>query len=192
MNKSIYILAAAVACLFCAVLSAADAGDPDAKAFNEYKVKALFLYNFVKYIEWPGEKSVAQTHTANICIIGRDPFGSELDILKKASSAQLTFNVKRDISESEIPSCHVLFISTSEEGNVSSVLSRAKTHTVLTVSEIGGFADHGGIIEMVKTQENIGLFTKNKINLRINLKTAERENLRIDAQLLEIASEVIK
>jgi hypothetical protein len=162
------------------------------KATKEYLVKAAYLYNFVKFVQWPGAQALAQTHNANICIMGQDNFGSALDLFKKASSPQLTLNVKRDITENEITDCHILFISKSEEGRVSSILSRINNRPVLTVSALKGFADEGGIVEMVKVEKTVGLFSKDKINLRINVRAAEAENLRIDAQLLEIAAEVIK
>lgn len=166
--------------------------DDDNAALKEYQVKAVFLYNFIKFVEWPGAQALAQTHAANICVIGEDPFGPALNVFKQASTAQLALNVTRNISDAAIPRCHILFISKSEEGRVSQILSAVRGYPVLTVSEISGFADAGGIVEMANTEKSIGLFSKNKINLRINVKLATAAGMRIDAQLLEIASEVIK
>ena len=115
-----------------------------------------------------------------------------MSLFASASTPQLTFNIKQNVSDADIPTCHILFISTSEERRVGALLARAKDYPSLTVSEIHGFIEDGGIIEMVKTEQNIGLFSKDKINLRINAKQAEKEGLRIDPELLEIAAEVIK
>ncbi len=193
MRSILYILVMLLGgCVF--ALFPAIADDDDAgKIAKEYQVKVAFLYNFVKFIEWPGDKSLAHPNaTANICIMGDNPFGAALDIFKRVSTPQLTLNVKTGVSQNDISSCHILYVSKSEEANVSSILSQASRYSVVTVSGIKGFVDAGGVIEMVKVEKSIGLFSKDKINLRINMRAAEAVNLRIDAQLLEIAAEVVK
>ncbi len=182
-------MAMVMGCFLAPSLSIAE---DEAAVQKEYVVKVAFLYNFVKFVTWPGAQSLAQTHVANICIIGSNPFGSALDLFKKVSTPQLMLEVKKDISISDIPGCNILFVSKSEEENVSPIIEHAQNHPVLTVSGIKDFADKGGIIEMVKVEQNIGLFSKDKINLRINLKAANKEHLEIDPQLLEIAAEVMK
>ena len=177
---------------FLCAFTPAVADESAEKSANEDQVKVLFLYNFIKYIEWPGAQALGQTHAANVCILGENPFGNALDILRQASNSQLAINVKLGVEDNQIPSCHILFIPRSQEGRVNSILATVHSHPVLTVSEISGFADNGGVMEMVKTEQTIGLFTKNKINLRINVKVADTIGLRIDAQLLGIASELIK
>jgi len=191
MRKLLGILAIVVVTCLCA-FTPASADDESDRSIKEYQVKAAFLYNFIKFVTWPGDHALEQTHAANICIVGSNPFGKALNVFRAASSAQLALNVKLNVPDSAIPSCHILFISRSEEDRAASLLALANSHPLLTVSEIKGFADNGGIIEMVKTEQSIGLFSKDKINLRINLRRAEAEGLRIDAQLLEIAAEVIK
>jgi YfiR/HmsC-like len=191
MRNILGVLATVMVVYLC-VFSPASADDDEDKAIKEYEVKAAFLYNFVKFVTWPGDHALELTHAANICILGDNPFGAALNQFKHASSAQLALNVKVNISDSVIPSCHILFISRSEEKRLSSLLAFVHSYPILTVSEIKGFADSGGIIEMVKTEKTIGLFSNNRINLRINLKHAEAEGLHIDAQLLEIVAEVIR
>lgn len=191
MHRLRDILAVTMAACLC-VFSPANADDENGKTPKEYQIKAAFLYHFVEFVEWPGAQSLKETHAANICVAGEDPFGPILNALKQASTPQLALNVKRGVEGNAVASCHILFVPRSESGNVSSLLATARAAHVLTVSDIRGFADSGGIIEMAKTEESIGLFSKNKINLRINLKAANEEGLRIDAQLLESAAEVIK
>ena len=189
MRKIFSLLVGFTFTFFCAMTPA---NADDSSVAKEYQVKVAFLYNFIKFVEWPGAKALGQTHTANICITGTDPFGPALDILTKASSAELAINIKRNVAADAVPSCHILFISRSEEGYTGAIIANASRYPVLTVSEIPGFADNGGIIEMSKTEKSIGLFSKDKINLRVNVKNAEAKQLRIDAQLLEIAAEVIR
>lgn len=193
MRKFSGILAAMIMVCLSTFAPATIAEERLEKSAKEYQVKAAFLYNFVKFVEWPGVQALQQTHAANICIIGDEEFGGiAATIFKQASSAQLALNVKLDVSGVDLRSCHVLFISRLEEGHVPSLLASMRSQPVLTVSDAKGFADKGGIIEMVKTEKTIGLFSKDKINLRINLKAAEAEGLRIDADLLKIAAEVIR
>jgi hypothetical protein len=191
MRRIVYCLAVIITALW-GVSPYAVAEDDASLSAKEYQIKAAYLYNFVKFVEWPGARSLSVTHTANICIMGDDPFGSAMDIFRQASSAQLALNVRRNVTFRDIPDCNILFVSNSEADAVSAIIAHTKGYPVLTVSEIPGFADKGGIIEMVRVEKNIGLFSKDKINLRINIKAADSEGLRIDAQLLEIAAEVMK
>lgn len=184
MRKILQLLGPLTALLFFSGASA-----DDAQVASEYHVKAAFLYNFTKFITWPGNNSLSVTHAANICIMGDSPFNGTLDILRKASSAQLAINIRRNVSQSDIISCHMLFISKSERENISSIIEAARAYPILTVSEVEEFARKGGMVEMVKGENNIGQV---KVKLIINERSAESANLRIDAQLLEIASEVIK
>lgn len=164
----------------------------DETAAKAAKVKSVFLYNFIKFVEWPNGRSPATTHKADICVIGNSPFGGALNALKSTLSGQLDLTILMDISASDIGKCHVLYIGTGEEARLGAIVAAAQNAGVLTVSEASNFADNGGIIEMKTVQKTVGLFSSNKINLRVNLKAAEASSLKINAQLLEIAAEVIK
>lgn len=191
MNKWLCILLLIVGCSL-HVLMPVIADDDEGSSNKESLVKAAFLYNFSKYTQWPDGKSVERSHALNICTIGNDDFGTALDIFRKASSTQIQFSVERNVSDSNLAYCNILYIGKSDEARIPTAVAIAKSNAILTVSEASGFADQGGVIELVKVKSNVGLFSKDKINLRINLKTAAREGLRIDAQLLEIAAEVIR
>lgn len=168
-----------------------DAQDDDA-AQKAGKVKAAFLYNFIKFVEWPEDRSPALTHKAHICIMGEDPFGAALNTLKSTLSGKIDLSISNSVSAGAIRDCTVLYIARGAEAGLTEVLSEARHSHVLTVSEIQDFADSGGIIEMKTVQKTVGLFSSNKINLRINLNVAEATSLKISPQLLEIAAEVIK
>jgi YfiR/HmsC-like len=173
------------------LVSATEAQDDDPAA-KAAKVKAVFLYNFIKFVEWSAERSPASSQKATICITGNNPFGSALDALKTTLSGKIDLTITTNVSPAALGKCHILFVTPSESSEFSTMLALTRKHNVLTVSEMNDFADKGGIIEMKTVEKTIGLFSSNKINLRINLKAADAASLRINAQLLEIAAEVIK
>lgn len=154
-------------------------------ASKEYLVKAAFLYNFVKFIEWPGALAVSQHNKLDICVMGSNPFASATAIFKEASTPSLALNlVQEGSAEAAIKHCHILFISNSEHEHVSEVLQVLKGKPVLTVSDIDGFAKMGGKIGFV--------LVENKVKLVVNRGVAEAAGLHVDAQLLEIAVDVIR
>jgi hypothetical protein len=151
---------------------------------KEYLVKAAFMYNFVKFVEWPGQMSVAANPNVNICVIGTNPFGAEAQqVFAKASSGTLKLNVV-ERKDGNYTGCHVAFISRSEESRLASIIAQLKGQPVLTVSDIDHFATRGGVIGFI-TQDN-------KIKLVVNTASAGAAGLRVDAQLLEIALNVIR
>lgn len=151
---------------------------------KEYYVKAAFLYNFVKFVEWPDTKAIANVTNIDICVLGSNPFGEAESVFREASTERLKLTLLHERAwKGTNANCHILFISRSEAGDLEQVLAALRTAPVLTVSEIEGFANRGGMIGFVTYQ--------NKIKLVINRKAASTAGLRVDAQLLEVAHEVI-
>lgn len=176
---------------FLVLFSFSSTNAQDAEALKAAKVKAAFLYNFIKFVEWPG-RSPATTQKATICIAGNHPFEGALDKLKEQLTGKIDLTIMMNTTASSLGDCHILFIGPGAADSIPEMVQQAKKQSVLTVSESNDFADKGGVIEMKTVEKNIGLFSSNKINLRINLKAAEASSLRINAQLLEIAAEVMK
>lgn len=185
MIRNILYLLAIIVVSFC-VIPAATAADDASKDTYEYRVRVAFIYNFLKFVTWP------ETHSpkdkANVCIIGDAGFASYLPSLHNT----IGINVISPVSAGEMTSCHILFIGKEEEENAASIVAYARHYVILSISEAKNFADNGGIIEIVRVDKSIGLFSNDRINLRINLKTAKSAGLNIDARLLQIATEVIK
>ena len=197
MRNKWSILRLALACVFAAVPYAvrpaviSDAAAADPKPPSEYFVKALYLYNFTKFVQWPGDYAVGKNPEINICVTGKDPFGNELTNIEKASTATLKLNVLRGVSESQFTSCHVLFIGASEESRIDAILAKTAGQPILTVSEVKNFAERGGNIGFVNVEQAVGLFSKEKLKLEVNRKAATGSHLKIDANLLQIAAKVI-
>lgn len=155
------------------------AGQGGGASFKEYDVKAAFIYNFIKFVEWP-ENSMNISDEISIAILGRDPFKGKLDNLiagKSVKNRRLTVDHYSDINQ--IQFCHVLFISNSETRDLRSIFSSIKNRNFLTIGESSKFLKRGGIIKF--------LTYDNKVRFEINLKTAHAHKLKISSRLLRLA-----
>jgi len=143
----------------------------------EYQVKAGFLLNVAQFVTWPSQSSDVPFV---IGILGDDPFGSYLDETvrgEKVNNRPLT--IQRFGRRADPRACNVLFISQSERDRVAQILSSLKGRNVLTVSDIDGFTDFGGMIQF---------FTeRNNIRMRINLDAVKATNLRVSSKLLRVS-----
>jgi hypothetical protein len=149
---------------------------------SEYKVKAVYLYNFTKFISWPDTTLPGNTQTINICVLGKNPFGSLLEPITHMKTQDRTITIENieDIHALEKKSCQILFISASEQGAATELLRKTAKMPILTVSDMDGFAQHDGIIAFVVKE--------GKVRLEINLRAARKAGLTISAKLLEIAT----
>lgn len=151
----------------------------------EYQVKAVFLFNFTQFVQWPASTFINDQAPLIIGILGEDPFGPYLDKLvvgEKIDGHPL--ELRRYRRTDDFTSCHILFISRSESGQLDKVLGRLKGRSVLTVSDAENFSRYGGIIRFV---------TENgKIRLRVNLAEAKDAQLTISSKLLRPATIVTR
>lgn len=145
----------------------------------EYDLKAAFLFNFVKFVEWPAQAFPSDRAPVNLCVYGQDPFGSTLDkVIEGERVGERSLVVRRPGLE-ELDGCHVLFISRSEAERLGGVLARVGSKPVLTVADTDGFLQAGGAINFV--------LEGSKVRFLINQKAAERNGLRISSRLLRLA-----
>ena len=151
----------------------------------EYKVKAAYLYNFTKFVTWPDQVlSNASEESLEICILGDDPFGYSIDLLKnkkvKGHPVLVTYLQTLETGKD----CHVLFISRSESDRVEEILQSIGDRPMLTVSDIEGFVMKGGCILL-----NV---VNGKVRFNINIQAARHAQLKMSAKLLELARVVIE
>lgn len=146
----------------------------------EYQLKAVFLFHFAQFVEWPPD-AFPEAHTPLVIgVLGEDPFGAYLDetvVGETVNNRSLV--VRRYRRVEEITTCHVLFISRSEAGRLEEILTSLKGRPILTVSDASGFAARGGMIRFA--------LEANKIRLRVNLAAAKDANLTISSKLLRPA-----
>jgi hypothetical protein len=145
---------------------------------NEYQVKAAFLFNFAKFVEWPPTAFDDANTPYVIGVLGQDPFGSYLDETVRGellNSRRLV--VQRYRHPSEIKQCHVLFISRSESDHLDQIVSSLKYRKILTVTDAAG--DSAVMIRFV----NEG----NRIRFKIDVQAAKTASLIISSKLLRLA-----
>jgi hypothetical protein len=150
---------------------------------TEYEVKATYLYNFSRLVEWPAEGPQARGDSFAICVLGEDPFGGAL----KTTVAQETVAGKSVVMK-QVPaardavSCGVLFISSSEDKRLKEILSSLGTASVLTVSDLPKFTQRGGMVQFV--------LEDNKVRFEVNSAIAQRAGLTLSSELLKVAVNV--
>lgn len=148
----------------------------------EYKVKAIFIYNFANFVEWPADKLPKPDKIMTLCVLGDDPFGAYLNDIKGRTIKGRTVESKTTMSIEKAKNCDVLFVSDSEKSNVAKILGDLKDHKILTISDMDGFLEAGGIIQFV--------LDNRKVRFLINMGAAKRAGFRISSKLLELAKEV--
>jgi hypothetical protein len=163
-----------------ALAGATPPGNAPAQSSPEYQLKAVFLFNFAQFVEWPASAFPEPDTPLGICILGEDPFGAYLDeTVRGETVANHPLAIRRYRTVDEIRGCHILFVSRQEQGHLSEILDSLKGHSVLTVSDAERFASRGGMIRFVTDH--------NRIRLRINLEAARAANLRLSSKLLRPA-----
>jgi hypothetical protein len=171
-----------VCLLLFAVLPAAAQQDglPD-----EYTIKAVFLYNFGRYVEWPKKTFAGQSDPFVIAVVGQDPFGAVLDTIAAKKTIQGRRIVVRRFARADDyrPPCHILFVSSSlSSEEQAALLRKTEAAPVLVVGETPGFAERGAAANFF----NEG----NRIRFELNVNTARRAQLRMDAKLLSLGKPV--
>lgn len=145
---------------------------------NEYQVKAVFLFNFAKFVEWP-PSAFANTNTPLVIgVLGRDPFGSYLDDTVRGERVNhRPLLVQRFHNTEEIKQCHVLFISRSESHRLDEIVAGLKHRKILIVTDANG--GNGGIAIRFVTD-------KNRIRFKIDPQAAKAANLVISSKLMRL------
>jgi hypothetical protein len=150
------------------------------EALDEYQVKAAFLYNFAKFVEWPPQTFKSADEPISVCVLGRNPFDSALeDALKGRELAGRKF-VARELSDtSKAKDCHVLFFGSSEKKRTRTILDELSGKSVLTVGETDDFLSNGGVITFRLRDA--------RVRFEIDLGMAERARLKISSKLLSLS-----
>jgi hypothetical protein len=174
----------------------------DSAKSKEYQIKAAFLYNFIKFVDWPEEKTSDSNEPIIIGIIGKDPFGRVFEPIKNKKVKNRIVVIKRfksfesiqklgehdkaefDRNINYLRKCHLLFVCSSEKDKVKEVLALVKDHSVLTVADTKGFLESGGIINF--------LMEDKKVHFEINVTAAKKSKLKISSKLLRLAKRVVK
>jgi len=146
----------------------------------EYKFKAIFLYNFLQFVDWPQSSFREQSSPIVVNVLGNDMLGNLLEETVKNDTVKGHPVVVQQLATIEdSAACHVLFISRSEEKNLKTILRKIKGKSILAVSETDGFAQMGGTINFY--------FEGNKLRFEINLESARDADLVVSSKLIRLA-----
>ena len=147
---------------------------------SESQINAAFVYNVIRYVTWPQSNS----NTLLIGILGRGSLDRAWLELKGKTVHGKTLDVRKSDDLEDLIGCQIVFIGAPTRKNVSRILLVLHEHPILTICDASGFAQSGGMVH---------LFTENeKIRFKVNLSAARQSGLKISAQLLKLAKEVIE
>jgi hypothetical protein len=151
-----------------------------AQSVTDDQVKAAYLFNFAKFIEWPADVFDKADAPMNFCSLGRSPVVDELDSSVRSKSINgHTIMVKHLHGPEEIKGCHLVFLAASAGKQQQKLLQAAKGSSVLLVAEGSGFARAGGTINFIMED--------GRLLFEINIKAAEIAHLKISSKLLSLA-----
>lgn len=146
----------------------------------EYQVKAAYLLNFTRYVEWPPSVFAGPDATLNLCVVGRDPFGEVLDrtIEGRRVAGRLLRILRPDRPAPD--ACHVVFIGETAPAAREAWLSALQAEPMLTVGEAAGFAQAGGMIGFVIRDETV--------RFEVNVEAVRSGGLQISSRVLTLAT----
>lgn len=147
---------------------------------KEYQVKALFLYNFANFVEWPSDAFSDQSSPLKMCLYGAVPFGEFLDIVNGVQVRDRTLEVIRTTDYSKIQSgCHILFVGIEHHDQLEQFFKDLNHLFVLSIGNIQDFARKGGVVNILRTSD--------QQQFEINLTKAIENGLLISSDLLSLA-----
>jgi hypothetical protein len=166
--------------MLCLLIGIGQPADICAGTVEEYSVKAALIFNFARFTEWPSYILVDSQETFNICIVGDDTileaFGGVAGRQIKGCRIVVTSVNRMKISDS----CNLLFVSGSDRSILPKIFAAVEGKPVLTIGEMTGFAEVGGIINLVRKGK--------RINFEVNLKAARQAGLKISSRILKLAT----
>ena len=155
-----------------------------AQSATEYQVKAAFLFNFAKFVEWPADAFSGTDAPLQICLLGQDAFGHEFEeVIGDKSVNGHRIEVIHPSGVPQARGCQIIFVASSEKKQVVEILRGLRGANVLTVGDTAGFAEMGGIINFV--------LDDGRVRFEINTRAAVRAHLKLSARLLTVAKLIV-
>lgn len=149
-----------------------------ALAGDEIAVKAAYLYNFAKFIQWPDEERA----TLRLCVTGEDNFGNSLDSLIGKPVRHMQLAVRRGVSLQEIPQCDLIFVPAGYEQSLLRVRQVVNSYPILIVTESTSTLPKGAMIALIQAD--------NRIVFEVDLSTTRLFGFQVSAKMLQLARKV--
>lgn len=155
----------------------AGSGVVEAQSNSEYQIKAAYLYNFAKFVEWPSAAFGGPSDPFRICILGDSPFDQNVEIALSGRRVQNhPVHVIYPDSTAQSRRCHVLFLSPSESGHMKAIVADLRSSAVLTVADTPGFIGAGGMIRFFLEDDSV--------RFEMNPLPASQAGLKVSSKLL--------
>lgn len=147
------------------------------------QVKALFLYNFANFVEWPDSAFQEKSSPLRLCLYGNIPFGGFLDAVNGTLIGNRKLDVVRTKTKKDIETgCHILYVGLDKKIELPNFFKEIKYKYVLSIGERGDFVDKGGVVNIVRTTD--------QVKFDINITTALNNGLWVSSDLLSLAREI--
>jgi hypothetical protein len=146
-------------------------------AIDEATVKASYLYNFAKYIQWPDE----QRATLRLCVLGDGGMGKALDSLIGKPVRNMQIGVRHAVSLQDIPQCDLVFVPAGTQ-SLERVRQAVRGYPILTVAESADVLPKGAMVALIQSD--------NRIVFEVDLATARQVGLQVSAKMLQLARKV--
>jgi hypothetical protein len=151
----------------------------------EYQIKAVYLFNFAQFVEWPAKAFADAKAPLVIGVLGEDPFGAALDeTVKDEKVGARRITVRRFAKVEDVQDCHILFVSRSEAGRFDAIMAALKGRPVFTIGDTKGFTKAGGMVRLVTDGT--------KIRLAINLAEAKASGVIVSSKIVRPATIVTR
>jgi hypothetical protein len=162
------------------VLLLASVSLPAAESATADQIKAAYLFNFAKFVEWPAEALPQSDSIVTFCALGLSPVVDELDsVLRGKTITGHKIALRRLQSPDEIAGCHVVFLTVGAGKQQPKLLKAASGHPILLVGDSPGFAQSGGAMNFV--------MESGKVLFEVNLRAVDGAGLKMSAKLLSLA-----
>lgn len=147
---------------------------------NEKQIKAVFLFNFSQFVEWPASAFSEPQTPLTIGILGDNPFGKHLEqVVHNEKINNRSISIQHYTSVEEIKTCHILFINISDKAQLAEILKKLQGKCILTVGDSRNFIKEGGMVRFITEND--------KIKFQINTDVAKAADLTISSKLLRLA-----
>jgi hypothetical protein len=154
---------------------------PSHAELSAQQVKSAYVFNFIKFVEWPAQEIMAGGKI-RLCVIGDDGLHASLSALDGRKVGEYALQVRASTEPSRLDNCHVLFIGDQERRRLVPIIKSLHAAHVLTISDISGFAERGGGIGLLHTDDRM-LF-------EVNLASTRKAGLRLSGQMLNLAANI--
>ncbi len=175
--------ASVVVLLVAVLLLPANCATSAGQSLSEYQVKAAYLFNFLKFVEWPDDPGGDQHAKFVIGFVGGTLINSELSRLVEGKTVLgRDLQVRTFQASDNLRACNILFISTSEKKRLPAILASLRGSTVMTVADMSDFIDSGGMVQFGKED--------GRLRVTIDMGATARAHLRVSSKLLALARAV--